>query len=96
MKTENIFIDYLKIQQKEKIRQALMKKLIILKKFKPSERTKKQLNLPDDFEYVVVYDPKTKKISCDCMGFITHKHCRHSDYFRSFIEELEKQNDNSN
>jgi hypothetical protein len=92
MKTENIFIDYLKIQHKEKIRQALMKKLIILKKFKPSERTKKQLNLPDDFEYVVVYDPKTKKISCDCMGFITHKHCRHGDYFRSFIEELEKQN----
>jgi hypothetical protein len=92
MKTENIFIDYLKIQQKEKIRQALMKKLIILKKFKPSERTKKQLNLPDDFEYIVVYNPKTKKISCDCLGWITHKHCKHTDYFRSLIEELEKQN----
>jgi hypothetical protein len=95
MKNENIFVDYLKIQQKEKIRQALMKK-IILKKFKPSERTKKQLNLPDDFEYVVVYNPKTKKITCDCFGFITHKHCHHSDYFRSFIEELEKQNNKSN
>jgi hypothetical protein len=96
MKTENVFFDYLKSRQKEKIKQALLKKLIILKKFKPSEKTKKQLNLPDDFEYLVVYNPKTQKISCDCLGFITHGHCRHSDYFRSFINELEKQNDNTN
>jgi hypothetical protein len=96
MKVENAFVDYLKIQQKEKIKQALLKKLIILKKFKPSEKTKKQLNLPDDFEYIVVYNPKTKELSCDCFGFIMHKRCRHSDYFRSFIEKLEKQNDNAN
>jgi hypothetical protein len=89
MNTENVFVNYLKTKQKEKIRQALMKKLIILKKFKPSEKTKKQLNLPDDFEYVVIYNPKTKELTCDCMGFMTHHHCHHSDYFKSFIKELE-------
>jgi hypothetical protein len=96
MKTENIFIDYLKIQQKEKIRQALMKKLIILKKFKPSERTKKQLNLPDDFEYIVVYNPKMKELTCDCMGYLRWKKCKHTEYFEAVIKDLEKQNDNSN
>jgi hypothetical protein len=93
MKTENVFFDYLKSRQKEKIKQALLKKLIILKKFKPSEKTKKQLNLPDDFEYIVVYNPKTKHLSCDCFGFLRWKKCKHTEYFRSFIQELEKQNE---
>ncbi len=91
MKTEDIFINYLKIQQKEKIRKALMKKLIVLKKFKPSDKTKKQLGLPDDFEYVVVYNPKTKELTCDCMGFLRWKRCKHTDYFAVVIKELEKQ-----
>jgi hypothetical protein len=95
MKSEDIFVDYLKTQQKEKIRQALLKKLIILKKFKPSEKTKKQLNLPDDFEYVVVYNPKTKELTCDCFGYLRWKECKHTKYFRSFIEELEKQTNGS-
>jgi hypothetical protein len=90
MKTEDIFVDYLKTQQREKIKQALLKKLIILKKFKPSERTKKQLNLPDDFEYIVVYNPKTKELSCDCMGFIYRGYCRHSKYFEEFVREIKK------
>jgi hypothetical protein len=93
MKVENVFVDYLKIQQKEKIRQALLKKLIILKKFKPSEKTKKQLNLPDDFEYIVVYNPKTKELSCDCMGFLRWKECKHTKYFAVVIKELEKQDE---
>jgi hypothetical protein len=95
MKTENVFADYLKSHQKEKIRQALLKQLIILKKFKPSEKTKRQLNLPDDFEYVVVYNPKTKELLCDCFGFLRWKECKHTKYFKSFINELEKQNDNA-
>jgi hypothetical protein len=95
-KNENIFINYLRIRQIEKIKQALSNNLIILKKFKPSEKTKKQLGLPDDFKYFVVYNPKTKKLSCDCMGYITHGHCKHTKYFEVVIKELQKQNDNAN
>jgi hypothetical protein len=91
--SNNLFVETLILQQKIKFVRAMKGEIVILRKFKPSEKTKKQLNLPDDFMYVVVYDPKTKKISCDCLGFITHKHCRHSDYFKSFIQELEKQNE---
>ena len=75
-----------------KLLRAMKGEIVILKKLKPSEKTKRQLGLPDDFEYFVVYNPKTKKLSCDCMGFITHKRCKHTKYFEAFIKELEKQN----
>jgi len=96
MKTENIFVDYLKSQQKEKLKQVLLKNMIILKKFKPSEKTKKQLNLPDDFEYVITYNPKTKELTCDCPSFVYRRYCHHTKYFESVIKQLEKQNDNTN
>jgi len=81
------------LQQKIKFLRAMKGEIIILRKFKPSEKTKRQLNLPDDFIYVVVYNPKTKHLSCDCFGFLRWKKCKHVEYFRSFIKELEKQNE---
>jgi hypothetical protein len=88
-----LFVEALKLKQKIKLLQAIKKEIVILRKFKPSEKTKKQLNLPDDFMYVVVYNPKTKHLSCDCFGFLRWKKCKHTEYFRSFISELEKQNE---
>lgn len=92
----NLFIKALQLTQQMKLLRAMKKEIIILRKFKPSEKTKKQLGLPDDFEYLVIYNPKTKNLSCDCMGFITHKSCKHTKYFEVLIKELEKQNDNTN
>jgi hypothetical protein len=92
----NLFIKTIQLQQQMKLLRAMKKKIIILRKFKPSERTKKQLGLPDNFEYLVIYNPKAKKLSCDCMGYITHGHCKHIKYFEVVIKELEKQNDNTN
>jgi hypothetical protein len=91
--SNNLFIEALMLQQKIKFLRAMKGEIIILRKFKPSEKTKKQLNLPDDFMYVVVYNPKTKHLSCDCFGFLRWKKCKHTEYFRSFIQELEKQNE---
>jgi hypothetical protein len=88
--SNNLFVEALKLKHKINLLRAMKKEIVILRKFKPSEKTKRQLGLPDDFEYLVVYNPKTKKLSCDCMGFITHKHCKHTKYFESFIKELEK------
>jgi hypothetical protein len=92
----NTFVLALQLRQRMKLLEAMKKQIIILKKVKPSEKTKKQLGLPDDFYYLVIYDPQTKRLSCDCMGFITHKHCKHTKYFEVLIKELEKQNDNTN
>ena len=89
----NLFVKALMLQQKIKFLRAMKGEIIILRKFKPSEKTKRQLNLPDDFIYVVVYNPKTKHLSCDCFGFLRWKKCKHVEYFRSFIKELEKQNE---
>jgi hypothetical protein len=91
--SNNLFVEALMLQQKIKFLRAMKGEIIILRKFKPSEKTKKQLNLPDDFMYVVVYNPKTKHLSCDCFGFLRWKKCKHTEYFRSFIQELEKQNE---
>lgn len=56
---------------------------VLLKMFKPSEKTKKQLNLDDNFRYFVYLDIQSGELTCDCMGFISHKHCKHVDYFKS-------------
>jgi hypothetical protein len=42
----NLFIKALQLKQQMKLLRAMKKEIIILRKFKPSERTKKQLNLP--------------------------------------------------
>jgi hypothetical protein len=89
----NLFVEALILQQKFKFLRAMKGEIVILRKFKPSEKTKRQLNLPDDFMYVVVYNPKTKRLSCDCFGFLRWGKCKHTEYFRSFIKELEKQNE---
>ena len=89
----NLFVEALILQQKFKLLRAMKREIVILRRFKPSEKTKRQLNLPDDFIYVVVYNPRTKRLSCDCFGFLRWKKCKHVEYFRSFIKELEKQNE---
>jgi len=89
----NLFVEALILQQKFKLLRAMKKEIVILRRFKPSEKTKRQLNLPDDFMYVVVYNPRTKSLSCDCFGFLRWKKCKHVEYFQSFIKELEKQNE---
>ncbi|GEM_PF-5456078 len=58
---------------------------IILRILKPSEKTKQKLNLPDDFRYYVMLNLKTKELTCDCLGFLTHKKCKHVKYFRSIL-----------
>jgi len=90
MEENSLFIKALQLQKQTKLLRAMKGEIVIIRKFKPSEKTKRQLGLPDNFEYLVVYNPKTKKLSCDCMGYITHKHCKHTKYFESFIKELEK------
>jgi hypothetical protein len=87
----NLFVEAIKLKQQMKLLRVMKKELIIIRKFKPSEKTKRQLGLPDDFEYIVTYNPKTKKLSCDCMGFVTHGYCKHTKYFESFINELKKE-----
>ena len=77
----------------EKIKSRLIRKIyktespewIIIKMIKPSEKTKKKLNLPDDFRYYVMLNLKTKELTCDCLGFLTHKKCKHVKYFRSIL-----------
>jgi len=93
--SNDLFVKALMLQQKIKFLRAMKGEVVIIRRFKPSEKTKKQLNLPNDFMYVVVYNPKTKKLSCDCFGFLRWKKCKHTEYFRSFIQELEK-NENTN
>jgi len=86
----NLFVETLKLRQKMNILKAMKGEIMILRKFKPSEKTKKQLGLPDDFKYIVIYNPKTKKLFCDCMGYITHGYCKHTKYFEVIIKELKK------
>jgi hypothetical protein len=43
----------------------------------PSEKSKVELGLPDDFYYVVIVDLKRNKISCDCLGNLTNGYCKH-------------------
>jgi hypothetical protein len=46
-------------------------------KIVPSEKSKVELGLPDDFYYVVIVDLKKQKITCDCYGNLTHGYCKH-------------------
>jgi hypothetical protein len=46
-------------------------------KIVPSEKSKVELGLPDDFYYIVIVDLKRNKISCDCLGSVTHNNCFH-------------------
>jgi len=43
----------------------------------PSEKSKTELGLPDDFCYVVIVDLKRNKIMCDCLGNETTGNCYH-------------------
>ena len=86
----------------EKMKSELIRKIyktgspewIVLKMIKPSEITKKNLNLPDDFKYWVIFNTKAKKFKCDCMGYLVHKHCKHVKYFESFINQLNENGNN--
>mgnify|MGYP000002163155 CR=1 FL=1 len=46
-------------------------------KVKPSEKSKSELGLPDDFYYLVIFDLKRNKITCDCLGNLTNGYCKH-------------------
>jgi len=64
----------------------------LVKIVKPSEKTKKRLNLPDDMRYYVEINVKTGEVRCDCMGYLTHGHCKHAKEIEDFIKSaLNKQ-----
>jgi len=73
-----------------------MKEVIILKKIKPSTKTRKALNLPDDFYYFVYLDKKKQKLYCDCPGFIFNKNCKHIKYFEPILNMLKEKNGKNN
>ncbi|GIW67937.1 MAG: hypothetical protein KatS3mg096_805 [Candidatus Parcubacteria bacterium] len=60
---------------------------VLLKTYKPSEKTKKSLNLDDDERYFVYMNTFTGQIVCDCPGFVFMGYCKHSKYWEQIIEE---------
>jgi len=66
---------------------------MLLKVVKPSEKTKKELNLPEDFRYQVIMNRKTGEINCDCLGYIVHKKCKHVEPFKEFFKSKIKNQD---
>lgn len=58
---------------------------ILIRKFEPSEKTKKELNFYE--KYDVWWNTKTNKIICDCPGFYFNGRCKH---IKEFKEKLEK------
>jgi hypothetical protein len=46
-------------------------------KIVPSEKSKVELGLPDDFYYLVIVDLRKNKITCDCLGNLTNGFCKH-------------------
>jgi len=57
---------------------------------KPSERTKKELGLPDYWYYEIKLNLRNGKLKCDCMGFMVHQHCKHVLKYQKIIEEIIK------
>jgi hypothetical protein len=51
----------------------------------PSEKSKIELGLPDDFYYVVIVDLKKNKMTCDCMSGTVNNYCKH---IREVAEKL--------
>lgn len=64
---------------------------ILMKRIQPSEKTKKQFNLPDDFKYHLYWNPNQDKIECTCAGFIFNHNCKHSRQLRIFLDELKNE-----
>ena len=59
---------------------------LLLRLIKPSEKTRKQLDLDENYRYQLWWNYKTNEFVCDCPGFIFKGKCKHSDYFEKFIE----------
>jgi len=61
---------------------------VIIGEEKPSEKTKKLLDLPDDWVYHIMLDFKSGKLKCDCLGFMAHGHCKHTEKYKKLLQKI--------
>ncbi len=59
---------------------------ILIRKFEPSEKTKKELNFNE--KYDVWWNTLTNKIICDCPGFYFNGHCKHVKEVREKLKKV--------
>lgn len=72
-----------KLQKRKEFEERKTKILIAL--IEPSEKTKQELNYTEKYHiYANLFE---RKIECDCMGYIAHKHCKHSEKYQKFWDE---------
>ena len=63
---------------------------VLIQIIKPSEKSKKQLGFDDEFRYHTWWNKKKGKearIKHDCMGYIQHKHCIHTDELLKILKQ---------
>lgn len=68
-----------------------IKDWVLITRYEPSDRTKKQFNLPEGWKHNVYWQPSTNKVQCTCPAFIFNKNCIHSRKIKLFIEECQNE-----
>jgi len=69
------------------VKNPYLSKWIVVGKEKPSEKAKEKLGLPDDWVYHIMLNIKTGELKCDCLGYISHKTCKHIKKWKDILTQ---------
>jgi len=67
------------------VKNPYLSKWIVIGEEKPSEKAKERLELPDDWVYHIMLNIKTGELKCDCLGYISHKTCKHIKKWKEIL-----------